>query len=74
MTSHEVEKWLGISKSTLHRCVNQGKLISLGEDKGKHRWFAKEEIVRCNKSSSKNESVPAGSSAVAQYALPSWPN
>ena len=45
MTSREVAEWLGISKPTLHRWVNQGKLTSLGEGKGKHRWFAKEEIV-----------------------------
>jgi excisionase family DNA binding protein len=50
MTSREVAEWLGISKPTLHRWVNQGKLIPVGKGKGKHRWFAKEEIVRYNKS------------------------
>jgi excisionase family DNA binding protein len=66
MISREVAERLGISKPTLYRWVNQGKLTSLDEGKKKHRWFAKEEIVRYNKSSSRNASVPAGRSALAQ--------
>ena len=31
-----------------------------------HRWFAKEEILGYNKASSRNDSVPAGCSALAQ--------
>jgi excisionase family DNA binding protein len=60
LTSHEVAEWLGTSKPTLHRWVNQGKLIPLDKGKGKHRWFAKEEIVGYNKASSRSESVPTG--------------
>ena len=74
LTSHEVAERLGISKPTLHRWVSQGKLSPLTGGKGKHRWFAKEEIVGYNKTSSRNDSVPAGSSAVAQLALPNRPN
>jgi len=46
MTSHEVEQFLGISKPTLHRWAQEGKLTPLVEGKGKHRWFALSEITR----------------------------
>lgn len=45
MTSHEVEQLLRISKPTLHRWVQEGKLTPLVEGKGKHRWFARSEIT-----------------------------
>ena len=64
-TAGEAAEWLGISKPTLHRWVSQGKLSPLTGGKGKLRWFAKEEIVGYNKTSSRNDSVPAGSSTMA---------
>jgi excisionase family DNA binding protein len=45
MTAPEVEQLLGISKATLHRWVQEGKLKPLVEGKGRHRWFAQTELA-----------------------------
>ncbi len=45
MTAPEVEQLLGISKATLHRWVQEGKLTPLVEGKGRHRWFAQTELT-----------------------------
>jgi len=50
MTSHEVEQLLRISKPTLHRWIQEGKLTPLVEGKGKHRWFARSEIIHHQRS------------------------
>lgn len=46
LTSSEACAVLGISSPTLHRWVQQGKLKPLIEEKGRHRWFARSEILQ----------------------------
>jgi excisionase family DNA binding protein len=37
---------LGVSKATLHRWVEQGKLTPLEDIGGKQRWFARKDVER----------------------------
>jgi predicted DNA-binding transcriptional regulator AlpA len=44
LTFGETMDMLGISKATLHRWVEQGKLTPLEDMGGKQRWFARGEV------------------------------
>jgi len=48
LTSGEVQALLGVSRATLHRWVQQGKLMPLADMGGTQRWFARGELERAS--------------------------
>jgi predicted site-specific integrase-resolvase len=44
ITFSETQAILGVSKATLHRWVEQRKLVPLEDMGGKHRWFARADV------------------------------
>ncbi|MGZ3601065.1 MAG: helix-turn-helix domain-containing protein, partial [Ktedonobacterales bacterium] len=44
VSAHEVEQQLGISKSTLHGWIRQGKLVPLPRAAGQHCWFSGDDV------------------------------
>lgn len=48
LTFSQARRLLSVSKATLHRWIQQGKLVTLDDMGGKQRWFARAEVERLN--------------------------
>ena len=46
MSYQEASQWLGRSKATLHRWIQQGKLLPLPDSRGKSHWFARSAVMQ----------------------------
>jgi hypothetical protein len=46
MSYQEARQWLGRSKATLHRWIQQGQLTPLPDSRGKSHWFARSAVTQ----------------------------